>query len=442
VPGVQLAPAPVAMPEALPVPDNGLDGPHDEQQYIAIALAQNPKIQAYRKRVEVMAMRVPQAASLSDPMLEVQGWPIYPNAPQTASGRMTVDVNVTQQVPWHGKLQTKASAAEAELDEARAELAAAELQIRESVKLAYYQLYTVQRSIAILEQSRDLSLQIREVAAARLEAALVNQQDLLRAELAIADLDRELIAMRQQLAGEQAKLARLLHISPDTKLLARDSLDDVDLPQNLERLYEQAIAARPELHAQLSAVRRDQLNTDLARLQYYPDLTLGFGWGEMTTNRALAPTADGIDNLGVTLMANIPIYRKRLDAGVREAESQVVASAREYDAMRDETLADVRSLFAQAQGQKELLELFDRDILPKAQQTLDVSLQAYQTGATDFLQLLDNRQQVLKFQLAHERLAAELRSSLASLERLIGMWPVEAEFEEAFPEPVIPVPAE
>ena len=432
VPRVALLPQPIATPESLPIPDEGLAGPHSEQEYIAIALSQNPRIQVQRKRVEAAAMRVPQAASLEDPMLEVTGWPIYPNVPQTASGRMTVDVMVTQQVPWHGKLETRALAAEAELDQARATLASTELEVREAVSLAYYQLYAVQRSIKILEQTRALSSQIRDVAGARLQAALVNQQDLLRAELDITDLDRELITMRQELAAAQAKLAQLLHVSPDTELRALDTLDDVRLPVALENLYQQAVAARPELHAQLAAVRRDQFNTDLARLAYFPDLTVGFGWGEMTTNRALAPTADGIDNLTFTVMANIPIYRQRLRAGVREAESEAVAMAREYDAMRDETLQQVKALFVEARAQQELLQLFQQDILPKAEQTLEVSLQAYQTGETDFLQLLDNRQQVLKYQLAYERLAAQLRSSIAKLERLLVVWPASVE-EEIIP---------
>jgi outer membrane protein TolC len=36
--------------------------------------------------------------------------------------------------------------------------------------------------------------------------------------------------------------------------------------------------------------------------------------------------------VGVNL--NVPIYRKRLDAAVREAEAQVVVRARQYDALR------------------------------------------------------------------------------------------------------------
>jgi outer membrane protein TolC len=64
--------------------------------------------------------------------------------------------------------------------------------------------------------------------------------------------------------------------------------------------------------------------------------------------------------------------------------------------------------------------LFRKDILPKAELTLDVSLAAYRVGQTDFLQLLDNWRQLLKFQITVHQLDSQLRQTLSSLERIIG----------------------
>jgi outer membrane protein TolC len=329
--------------------------------------------------VDAAALRVPQAASLNDPNVSVMSYPFYPYVPQTASGRMTVDVVASQEVPWCGKLRTKADAAQAEVDMARADLVAAELEVVEQVKRAYYELYRVQKSFEISQQSRESAVRLSRVAEARLKAAQVNQQDFLRAELEVANIDTELVKLRQELESAQARLARLLHVSPDTPVRALQDLPAEQVPRDLARLYARAIAARPELHAQLAAVRRDRLSTDLARLQYYPDITYSFGWGAMTTDKALAPTADGIDNLSVGVMADIPIYRKRLDAGVREAEATAVASAREYENLRDRTQEEIKDLLAQATSQQELLQLFQEKIIPKATQTLDVSIPAYES---------------------------------------------------------------
>ncbi len=73
-------------------------------------------------------------------MLDVTGYPFYPFVPQYTGGRGTYEVMASQQVPWFGKRRTRVCAAEAEVDEARAELAVAELDVLEQVKRAYYEL--------------------------------------------------------------------------------------------------------------------------------------------------------------------------------------------------------------------------------------------------------------------------------------------------------------
>jgi outer membrane protein TolC len=396
-----------------------LAGPHPVDEYVAFALAQNPQVQAQRKRVEAAAMRVPQAASLKDPMLDATGFPFFPNVPQTASGRKTVDLMASQDVPWPGKLGTQAEMAEAEANMARAELVAAELEVVEQVKRAYYELYFVQKSIEISEESRRLAVHLRELVEPKVKTG-ASVQDLYLVELQVLNIDNDLLRLRQELESGQARLARLLHVSPDTPLRALPTLPEAAPSGELQQLYRQAILARPELHAQLAAVGRDRLATDLARLQYYPDMKFAFGWGEMTTSKALAPTADGIDDLSIGLSANIPIYRRRLDAGVREAEANAVASAREYDNLRDRTQEEVKDLFAQAASQQAMLQLFRRDIVPKAEQTLELSFPAYTVGKVDVLQLIDNWQQLLRYQIAQQRLEAQLRQTLATLERVVG----------------------
>ena len=410
-----------------------LAGPQPVETYIRHALSQNAGVQAARKRVDAAALRVPQAASLKDPMLDVTGWPFFPNVPQTASGRMTVDMMVSQEVPWFGKLRSRAAAAEEEVNAARAELAAVELKIIEEVKRAYYELYFVQRAILVTRQDRGILADLVEVANALYKTGKTSQQDLLRLQAELANVDGELIRMRKMLLSAQAELAQALHISPETPLAAMEQLAPEDVPRNLDWLYHRAVAARPELHAMLAEIERDRRMVEMARLEYYPDVTFKFGWGEMTTDRALAPSADGIDNLSTGLSLNLPLYRGRLNAAVREAEATAVATARQYDQMKDETQRDVKTLFAEATSQRDLEVLFRESIIPKTQQALDVAFRGYQVGQTPFADLIANWRELLRFHLAHLRLEAQLRQTLASLERAVGGLPISP------PEPV-PMP--
>ncbi len=268
---------------AIPPAASQFAGPQSVDACITYALAQNPDIQAARKKVEAAGERVPQAASLQDPTLAVMGYPFYPAVPQTAGGRATASVAATQAVPWMGKLDARAEVAEAETEMARRELATAELAVVEQVKRVYYELHFIQNAIRITEDDKKLLTDLSTIAESKYRTGTVSQQDVLRSQVEISNLESELIRLRQQLESAQARLARVLHISPDTPIRALEQLPGEQIPRDLARLYRQAVAARPELQAQLAAVQRDRRGVDLARLAYYPDFAFTVSWMGMAT---------------------------------------------------------------------------------------------------------------------------------------------------------------
>lgn len=393
-----------------------LEGPHAVEEYIQFALNQNPDIQAARKRMEAMAHQVPVAASLPDPMMNLT---VQPEPVQTASGQQEFIVSANQKLHWFGKLETRAGVAEAQTNVARAQLAAAELDTIAKVKRAYYELYFIQQATDVTEAEQRLLAEIRDVANTRYRTGQTSQQDVLRADLEISNVENDLIRLRQQLTSGQARLARLLHVAPQTRVLALSELRPEQAPRNLEWLQQQAVAARPELHAQLAALERDQQAVELARLNYKPDVTVGFSWIDVST-AGVSPVANGDDSFLLTAGFNLPVYRKRLDSSVRSAEAKAVSTARGYDSLRDGTLEEVTDLFAKARSQQDLLMLFRDDILPKARQTLEVSGKAYNVGEVDFLQLIDNWRQLLRYEIMYRRSEASLRQTLAELERVVG----------------------
>jgi outer membrane protein TolC len=366
--------------------------------------------------MEAFAHKVPVAASLQDPTL---GMTFLPEQVQTAAGQQEFALAVNQKVPWRGKLRAQAELAESQTNVARAQLAAVELGIVEKVKRAYYELYFIQQAIAVTEEDQRLLGEIRDVANTRYRTGQVSQQDLLRADLEISNVENELIRLRQRLDSAQARLATVLHIAPQTTVRALNQVAPEQIPNNLDWLQHQAIAARPELHAQFAAIERDQQAVELARLNYLPDVTLGATWIDIAS-AGISPVGNGRDAFLLTAGINLPIYRKRLDSSVRSAEAQAVSTAREYDSLRDATLEKVMDLFAQAQSHQDLLTLYREDILPKARQTLDVSSGAYNTGQVDFLQLIDNWRQLLRYEVSYYRLEASLHQVMAQLEGVVG----------------------
>lgn len=418
---VQLASASMETGGAATLPvEPDLQGTHDVDDYVRIALERNPKILAARREVAAQVQVIPQATALDDPMLTDSFMPIANNSVQTAAGRGVNMLSLSQRFPWFGKLRVRGEVAEQQAKIALARFAQSQLEVIEQVKRSYFELYFTQRAIAITEADRKLIVNIVEFVNARYKTNRAPLQDLLRARIELGKVDDRLLALRRQFRQAQADLAKDLHTAPEADLLAAKSLPAESAPQQIERLYEAAVRCRPELQQRLHAIIRDQRNRELARLKYYPDVTVGMGWQAITDNNALSPIANGNDNVAFTIGMNLPIWQDKLRAGVHQAEQRVVASARQYDTVRDDTFRHIRRLLVQARSLEEQAGLFRKDIIPDAERTVSILFARYRSQQADIQDILDNYSRLLTYHVQLIRLEANLGQTLASLERVVG----------------------
>ncbi len=403
-----------------PVPP-GLGGEQSVDVYIRHALAENRGVQAARFNLLAMRHRIPQETALEDPMVQNTIWPFPKNAPQySLMGYMPYELMITQQFPWFGTLKLRGQAAEQEVKAASYELLAAQLDVVSRVKRAYYSVYYNQRAEAILADNKKLAEDLVVLAKERLKTG-TTLQDVLRAQNVVTDLDSELVTVRQELGGSRAALARQLHVSPEADLRALPELPIAEAPAQVEMLYRMAIAARPELQGRLAAVARDERQVELAKKRYYPNITAGLSYSLMTRENSPSPMADGRDNVGLVVGFNLPVYQKKLVAGVCEAQARAVADSRRYDDLRDETYEEVKELFLEAKARREVLDLFRTGYLPRAEDVLKLAASDYHAGSQDFVTLITALREQLTVQLQVARLESELGRALASLERVVGV---------------------
>lgn len=398
----------------------GISGPVSLEAVVAECLRQHSGVQAARKRVESASRRVTVAGSLQDPMLELDNWPMAARSPQYASGRMTNELLVSQQVPWFGKRTRQACAAEAEVQSARAELSAVELRVAESARRAWYELYYTQLMVGVVREDRRVLENLLTVAEARYETGRAGQQEVLRLQAEQSSVDAELLRLLQSEESARAELAGLLQVSPETELSAGASEEAVGDPLELQELYERAVRQRPELQVMVAEIHREQHLAARARLDYYPDVTMRMGWGRMTTDESMAHGADGVDNVSVGFGVNVPVNRSRLRASVHAAEASAVAAARDYERLKSETERDVKQLFSLAVSQRDSSELMRDSVIPKTEQALRAAVRGYQVGATDFSDVIATWRELLKFHVAQLQLELQYRQTLASLERVVG----------------------
>jgi len=411
---------PVRLPEPIATPEDSLPVVAQSVDYfVGIAISGHPRVRAGRARVAAAANRVPQAEALEDPLLSSSFYPISDQALQTAAGRAGNTLSLTQKYPWPEKRWAKGVIANREMKIAAAKLSQAEMEIEETVRLAYYELWFANQALHITDQNRQIAVELIKLAEARY-ASGGSQQDVLRAQLQLDTLDDRLIALRRQKAVAQADIAALVQQPGLVGIEPTGELDVAQVPERLEALFAAAQECSPRLREQRWAVSRDRHKQELACLGKYPDFVFGAGWQSITESDTVSPVANGRDNINFMVGVTLPIWKERISASIREASAEVSASSRDFNDVRNDTFRQIRRLSEQAYAADEQLQLYTDRILPRAKRTLQLASADYRGRLVDFGEVADGFTEVLMFELQVARTQATLAGALAQLHRAVG----------------------
>lgn len=403
-------------------------GPVPAETLVGYALANNPEIQAARYRACALGARVPQAVSLPDPTLAAI---VFLESIQTAAGPQEVMLSLSQKFPWFGKRALRSQVAYHEAMAAYARLAAVELELTERVKRSYYDVYFFGRAIEVNRELEPRLKDVIEIVQTRYahpgEGPRIGLESVYQAEIELSGLQVRLAELEQAKVEAGARLAGMLHLEPYAQIDTMAKLDRTQVTETARLLVELAESCQPELTARRREVSRDRASVALACRDYWPDATVSLNWYEIGP-AGLSPIATGNDAYSLGVGVNLPLYRQRLDAAVREARYKTAQSTRQYAATRDQVRAEVRALYAQFQQHDRVMKILQSEILPNATKTLDLSLETYRVGKPEFQrmgnlefqQLIDYYRALLRYRIDFHKHQAKREQAIASLERAVG----------------------
>ena len=403
-------------------PEYSTNGDPTLATLIAESLDRNPQVQEALWEHLAARQRVREVSALPDPMLSVTQ---HLRTPETRVGPQTSGISVSQRIPWFGKLSDRGKVA-AKRAAAREEMVRARrAEVVRQVKLAFYDLAYLDRAIAITAEEEQLLRHYESLAQARYSQGVGLQQ-------AVVKLQAEITRVRfrrQELLRKRIDAETALNALRDQPVHASiPEVGPVDRPVvkvDREQLQQIARIGRPEVKAALLRMDSDDDSVRLARRQYWPDVVVGAAWGRIGDRQDLAgrmqpPLMNGKDVFSLTLGVNIPLYRSKYDAGVQAASARHSAAREAYrNAVNDVDVA-VRSAGFALEMIEEQIALFRRALLPQAEQALRSTEEAYSTGTTGVLELLDSEEILLDVRLGLARLQTDYMKTLAEMERAVG----------------------
>lgn len=389
-------------------------------QYVGMALGNHPSVVAARQRVSAELHRIPQARALPNPVFNNTFWPVQDQSLQTAAGRVANQMSISQSVPWPEKLRTKAAIVSREVQIAAAEVDRIEREITESVRLAYYEIWFSSQAIAIVDETQNLVSDLTKVAEAKYRSG-GTQQDVLRARLENDRLENQRIGLQKQKQMAQADLAALLQQPVTLEAETQADLGLVDVPARLDELVDAAERCNPELVGLAWEVQRDRQKQKLACLEKYPDLQFGLNWGLVSDGRrVVSPVANGADLISFNVGTTLPIWREKIDAGIRETSNRTSSSAKRLEAKRDALYGKLRRLLAQANAFTEQRDVYRDRIIPRTEDTLKLSIADYRGKRTDFFTVIETYRELLMFETQVARIEASLAGTIAQIDRAVG----------------------
>ena len=174
-------------------------GAPDLATLLARADASNPEIQAARARGEASKHVPPQVEAYPDPTASVT----YTNQTLTGLTLGSRDMSNltfywTQDVPYPGKLRLAGDVARAEIDVAIGTVEIVRVRVRAAVKSAFAELFRIDRTLLVLEESRKLLVTFREAARVRQETGQGILENVLKAETELTQVDVELAGLAQE----------------------------------------------------------------------------------------------------------------------------------------------------------------------------------------------------------------------------------------------------
>ncbi len=383
------------------------------------ALLGNPGLGEIKARAEAMAAIPSQEGTLPDPTLRFGALYLPTNSFSLQQSDFTMmEVGISQDIPFPGKLALREKIAEQEALAAADSVDEARLRLVREVKQSWWRLFYYDRALNLLDEAERFFQQLIDIAQAKYKVGKGTQQDVLLAQLELSRLKEEKLDLVSLSHGQSARINALLDREAETPVQIPAEAE-FKLPVIVESaLHDKALQIRP-----LFAQHRKMLDAGLARVNlaqkgFYPDFTVGAFYDA----RQNTPSGQSrSDFASVQLSINVPIYADRKQAkAVDQRQSELLQAQYALQDDHRKIQAEIAAKAAEYQQTKEKLLLLEHEIIPQAQQAVNSLLAGYQVSQTDFTDLLRTQLSFFQYQTQYWQALTNTQQILAELSAEVG----------------------
>lgn len=386
------------------------------ESYVAVAVAEHPRIQADRQASDAAEDRIPGQRALPEPRVSVGG---FVQSVETRVGPQQVRFGVSQSIPWPTRLVQAGRAATSDAEAAEWLVVSAEREVRERVEMAYWTLWLVRAERALHQDHLAILGGLSSTVRARIEVGAASLADLQQVDLSRSRLEDRIATLD---AAETSAVAGLR---------AAVGLDELALAPTLS-VPERADAPDPaalvaESHPLLRSI---EARTDaaehrgrVAASQRLPDFTVGADWVVTGPARMDGVEDSGKDSVALMVGLRLPLWQGVYAHDVAAA-GHVESSLRERRRAGEVDLQGaIDATVVRLSDSARRADLVEQRLLPQAQAAYEAVLGEYAVGRAQVSQTLLAQRDLLELAVEHVEAQADHQMQWARLTSLTGAEP-------------------
>ncbi len=393
------------------------------QATVDLAIQDNPNLDEILARSEAMAAIPSQVGTLPDPVISFNALNMPTDSFDMSQEAMTqMQFGLTQALPFPGKLALREEASSFAAKAAADNVDEARLRLVQNVKTRWWQIYSLDHALEIVERNRELFRQLIQIASIKYEVGKGLQQDVLLAQLELSKLHDQKI----KLIGLRSKIVARLN-----RLIDRHANIEISLPAQVPTklpaiadetlLYRKAEKSRPLLRQLRNEVAGAKSLLSLAKKDLYPDFKVGAFYGVRQGDNPPSVGGNRSDFLSVKLSMNLPVFSARKqDKAVAQKSSELQQKIYNQQDTLNGVLMQISEAAADFKRSKEQFLLVESGIIPQARQTVDSMLSGYQVNKVDFLNLIRSQITLLSYENRYWQSLSEANQALARLAAAVG----------------------
>lgn len=372
----------------------------------------NPQLAAARTRWEAARAKIPLATGLPAPRIGVE----FEEIPRGSFkvNQATLMYQLIQALPFPGKLSARKRVAVAEQQMAAAAFKQAEWDLLSMTKVAYYDLFLVERELEIAQEQQRWLTQIAAAAQTRYATGAAPQAELLRAQGQALEIANQLTTLAHGRQATAAHLNHLLNRSGHTLAGHPVPLALEPVPSSPEELLATALDHQPELLMFRFSSERAEAAWRLAKRELWPDLE--------TMVELRDPAMGPVGPWDLTLALVLPFwFWTKQRYGVKAALYDKGSAQAAYQAMRNEIERRIHEHWHAASAAHATAALCQGRLIPLGRQAAASALAAYQGGRGSFMDLLDALRMLSEQQRTYYQHLVALEQHLVMLEQAVGV---------------------